>query len=170
VVNLLAAEQNAYFYIAWTIGNILFLVPTAVSTALFAEGSYNEEGLRHNVIKSIKLTTFILGVAVLFILLLSNKLLLLFGEGYSENATHLLWILALSALPMSVNYVYISIKRVEMKMRMGVVSSLFIAVVTLVLSYVLLPRIGIIGAGVAILISQSAAAIILGISILRYTE
>jgi len=74
-----------------------------------------------------------------------DKILLLFGKACSENATRLLQILALSALPLSINYTYFSMKRVEMQMRNVVGLSLLIAVVTLVLSYVLLPQIALVG-------------------------
>ena len=40
VVNLLGAEQNAYFYVAWVIGGLLFAIPAAVSRSLFAEGAH----------------------------------------------------------------------------------------------------------------------------------
>lgn len=41
VVNLLGAEQTAYFFIGWAVASILFVIPLATSFSLFAEGSYN---------------------------------------------------------------------------------------------------------------------------------
>jgi len=49
VVNILGAESNAYFYIGWTVGAILGIIPAAFSTSLFAEGSSEEERLGFNV-------------------------------------------------------------------------------------------------------------------------
>ena len=54
----------------------------------------------------------ILVPVVLLMLLVGDKLLLLFGGLYSENATWLLRILALSALPLSINYIYFSIRAI----------------------------------------------------------
>jgi O-antigen/teichoic acid export membrane protein len=50
-------------------------------------------------------------------------------------------------------------KRVEMQMRIVIILSLFMAVVTLGLSWVLLPRMGITGIGIAWLVSQGMVAI-----------
>jgi len=162
VLNLLGAEQNAYFYIAWTIGNILLMVPVATSLSLFAEGSYNENQLSRQVKQSLKLILLIVVPAIIVIFLLGEKILLLFGTAYSENATKLLWFLALSALPASINYIYFSMKRVEMRMKSVITLTAFIAVATLGLSYVLFPRVGIIGAGIAWLASQIVVALIIG--------
>lgn len=159
VVNLLGAEANAYFYIGWSIGGILSLVPMAISFSLFAEGSHSEEKLKQEVKRSLRLILLILIPAIPIILLLGGKILLLFGKTYAENATKLLWIVALSALPLSLNYIYFSIKRVEMKLKGVVGLSGFIAIATLALAYVLLPQIGILGAGVAWLVSQGIAAL-----------
>ena len=160
VVNILGAEQNAYFYIGWAVGSILFIIPVAASFSLFAEGSYNQEKLDEDVRRSLKLTLLIIIPAIIIIFFLGDKILLLFGTAYSENATRLLQILAISALPLSLNYIYFGVRRVEMKMKSVIAMSVSIAIATLVLSYILLPRIGIIGAGIAWLASQGIAALV----------
>lgn len=167
VINLLGAEPNAYFYIAWAVANILFMVPIATSLSLFAEGSHDEEKLGENFRKSLKLTFFLLIPAIIIIFFLGDKILLLFGRGYSENATKLLQILAISALPLSLNYIYFSVKRVEMKMKSVIALSAFIAVVTLALSILLLPRIGILGAGASYLMAQVIATSIIGFRVFK---
>jgi O-antigen/teichoic acid export membrane protein len=170
VLNLLGAEQTAYFYIAWTIGNILLMVPAATSLSLFAEGSYNEERLAGDVRRSLKLILLILIVAIIIIFALGDRILLLFGAAYSESATKLLWLLALSALPASINYVYFSMKRVEMRMRSVVALTAFTAAATMGLSYVLFPRVGIAGAGIAWLASQIVVALVAGRELWKRTS
>jgi len=162
VVNILGAESNAYFYIGWAISGILFMIPVTTSFSLFAEGSHNEEQLGREIRRSLKLILVILIPAVVIVLLLGDKILLFFGRAYSENATRLLWILALSALPLSINFIYFTMKRVEMDMKSVIGLNAFIAIVTMALSYVLLPRIGIIGAGISWLVAQSITAVIVG--------
>ncbi len=159
VVNILSAEQNAYFYAAWAMAYALFMIPVAISFSLFAEGSHDEKRLGDQVVKSFKLIMAILVPAVIVIILGGGYLLLLFGTEYSENATHLLWILAISALPLSINHIYFGIKRVEMKMKPVVCLSFFTVALALGLSAVLLPRMGIEGGGIAWLISQSIVAV-----------
>ena len=160
VINLLGAEPNAYFYIAWTISSILFGTPLAISLSLFAEGSHDERQLNQDTMRSLKLTTLLLIPIVLILFFAGDKVLLLFGQAYSENAAGLLRVLAVSALPLSLNYIYFSRKRVEMKMKSVIILAAFIAMATLVLSYFLLPRMGILGVGVAWLSSQGIVALI----------
>jgi len=113
VVNLLGAEQNVYFYIAWMLGGILGSIPQATSLSLLAEGSNNRETLTSNVQRSVKIILVLLLPAIVIILLLGDKLLFLFGQTYSQYGTGLLCLMALAALSISVNALYISIKRVK---------------------------------------------------------
>ncbi len=159
VLNILGAELNAYFYIAWSIGNLLGVIPLSISMSLFAEGSYDEQRLYADTWRSLKLTFLIIIPSVILIVIIADKLLLLFGSSYSHSGTTLLRILTLSALPIAINYIYIGKKRVEKKMAVLIKLSVFIAIATLTLSYLLLPRMGIDGAGVAWLGSQGVVAL-----------
>jgi len=159
VVNLLGAEPTAFFYIAWTIATVPGIVSGALSTSLFSEGSHDEEGLGLNARRSLKISFLFLIPLVILILAIADKLLLLFGGPYATNATTLLRILAISALPLAINIIYLAIKRVEKKLRVLVGLTAFAAVVTLGLTYLLLPRMGINGAGIAWLTTQGIIAL-----------
>lgn len=159
VVNTLGAEQNAYFYIAWAAGSLLATIPMATSLSLFAEGAHDEKQLGYDLLRSLKLILILVIPAIVAILAVGDKLLLLFGSDYSRNGTRLLWLLAIAAVPMSVNYSYFSVRRVEKKLKGVLALTIFVAVITLGLSYLLLPRLGILGCGVAWLASQVVAAL-----------
>jgi len=118
----------------------------------------------------LKLVLLLLVPAIILVFLIGDKVLLLFGRAYSENATRLLWILAVSALPQSINYIYFGVKRVQKKMKDVIWLTALIAVCTLVLSWVLLPRMGILGAGIASLISQGIAALLIVYNLWRPTK
>lgn len=167
VVNLLGAEQNAYYYIGWSVASILFAIPSAVSFSLFAEGSHDENKLGVEIMRGLKLLSVILIPAIIVLVIFDDTILAFFGTAYSANATKLLWILIFSAIPLSINYIFYGIKRVEMKMKAVIILAAFIACATLGLSYILLPRMGIMGAGVAWLSSHSAAAVFVVYSLLR---
>jgi len=160
VVNRLGAEPNAYFYIGWATASVLFTIPVAISLSLFAEGSYNQQRLARDISRSLKLMFIILVPTIILIYVLGDKILLLFGRAYSENAIKLLRISAISALPIGINHLYFSIKRIEMKMKSVVGFSIFIAILTLVLSWFLMPRMGIWGAGVAWLSANGLVAVV----------
>jgi O-antigen/teichoic acid export membrane protein len=167
VINLLNAEQNAYFYIAWTIGGILGAFSRAISLSLFAEGSFDNEQLWSNVRRSIKFTLVLLLPAILVLLLVGDKLLLVFGQGYSENGTDLLRLMVISALPVSVNYIYLSMRRVENRLKRVVGLAAFVMATTLTLSYILLPGMGLPGAGIAWLSAHTTAAVVIIVGWLR---
>lgn len=149
VVNLLGPEQNAYFYIAWVIATLLPAIPYSISMSLFAEGSNFEDKLRENVIKSLKFTFLLLAPAIILIVLAGKWLLLAFGQSYSTNALHLLWILAISSFPIAINYIYTSILRVTNRIKELMAIWGFVAITVLVVSYLIMPTTGIISIGYA---------------------
>jgi len=149
VVNILGPEQNAYFYIAWMITTLLLAIPTGVAMSLFAEGSHSEDKFRENVTKSLKFTFLLLVPAVILLVLFGKWLLLAFGQSYSANALHLLWILIISCLPLGINHIYSTILRVTDRIKELVAIWGFIAVGTLLISYLIVPETGIIGIGYA---------------------
>ena len=161
VVNVLGAEQNAYFYIAWMIGIIIATIPTAITTSLFAEGSYDERMLGNQVRRSLKFIFLLLFPVIVLTLLLGAKLLFLFGSAYSQNATTLLWLVTITALPLSINSLYYTVKRVQKKMKSVVILNGFIAAVTLGLSYFLLSQMGVLATGIAWLSANGIVALLI---------
>jgi len=159
VLNVLGAESTAYFYIAWSVGGVCMLISSALSVSLFAEGSYDEGKLGLNIRRSLKLVFLTLVPAVILIVALADVLLLLFGGSYSESGATLLRIVAVTALPWSINLIYLAKLRVEKKLRVIIVLTAFTAVLGLGLAYFLLPRMGISGAGVAWLTTQVIIAL-----------
>ncbi|MFC2009335.1 lipopolysaccharide biosynthesis protein [Chloroflexota bacterium] len=160
VLDFKSAEANAHFYITFTMANVLLAISAMTSMSLFAEGSNVEERLATDLRKSLKLILSLLIPAVLIILLLGDKLLLLFGREYSEEGTHLLWLLALSSIPASINYLYLGISRVEKKLKTIIVITGILALGTLISSYLLLLRLDIFGVGVGWLATQSIVALV----------
>lgn len=167
VVNRLGVEENAYFYIAWQLANVLFAISISISFSLLAEGSHDEEKLGRNTRRSLVFTFAMVLPAVLLILLFGDRILSIFGSVYAENSVGLLRIAALSAIPVSFNQVYFSVKRVEMKMKSVIAVNAFTTVGTLVLSSILLRPMGITGAGVAWLSMHMVAALVVGAMWLR---
>ena len=160
VINILGAETNAYFYIAWIIAQTLFTIPMAVSYSLFAEGSHEEGLLRANTIKSVKLCLLILVPAIVILLILSDKLLLFFGRSYSESGVILLRILALSAIPVTINFICLSVMRVKKNTKGVILASASIACLALGSGYILMTKVGLPGVGVGWITAQTVVAIV----------
>ncbi len=149
IVNLLGAEQNAYFYVTWRIAGLLFAIPGAVSQSLFAEGSHSEGELAANVRRSLRFVFILLVPAVVLLFLLGKWLLLLFGEAYSLSGLTLLWILAISSLLIGINSVYRSILMVEGRIRELVIINGLRAAAVLLGTYLIVPTTEIVGIGYA---------------------
>lgn len=158
VLGILGAETTAYFYIAFTISSMMFMISGAVGMSLFAEGSYEFEKLRTNVIRSMNFMFILLLPLLAIILLFGDKILLLFGKAYSENAFTLLRILALSSIPLVVNELYVGIKRVQKKIKPILYYSILALVLILGVSYLLMPKFGLIGVGIGWLLGQGVIA------------
>jgi len=159
VVNVLGAQQNAYFYIAWMISGLLFAIPFAVSQSLFAEGSHFEDKLKENVTKSLKFTYLLLVPAVIVLILVGKWVLLAFGQSYSASALHLLWVLSVSSLPLALTHIYSGILRVTGRIKELVAIWGFIVLAVLLASYLIMPVTGIIGIGYAWLGAQTIVAV-----------
>ncbi len=169
VINTIGPAANAHFYVAWSVGGLIAMVPMAVSLSVFVHGSYDADQVVRRAMDGAKFTFLVLAPAVGAVFLLGDKILLIFGKAYSEQATSLLWILAAGALPMAVNLLFFSVRRVQQRMGGVILSSVWILLVTVALSILLLPRIGLLGAGVAWLLAQTstAAAILAGLLFAR---
>ena len=147
VLNLLGTESNAYFFIAWRIAELLFAMPWAISQSLFAEGSFSPHTLKENVTRSIKFSLILLVGGTVIFIVAAKWLLLAFGQSYSSNALHLLWLLSLAGLPLGISHVYISVLRVQDRLKELVIVRGCVAIAVPVSSLLVMPHHGIIGVG-----------------------
>ncbi|MEM2727176.1 MAG: oligosaccharide flippase family protein, partial [Archaeoglobaceae archaeon] len=158
VLNLLGAEQNAIYYIAYTIGAFVFIIPSSFGTSLFVEGSYRGP-IRKKTIKSIFGTYALLFPAVLGIIVLGEYLLVFLGKHY-EAGLSLLRIFAVSSLFAPFFSVYSTIKRVQKDLRGLIAMSFLLSALLIFLSFSLMLVYGIIGVGYAWLFSYAFCSII----------
>ncbi len=140
VANLAGPAAAAYFYVASAVGGLVAMIPWAVSASLFAHGSHDEEQLVRYALESGRAILLLLVPAVALILLLGDRVLLLFGRTYSAEGTRLLQFMALATLPLAVNFLFFSVRRVQRRMAPVVATTAWILAATLGLSVVLLPR------------------------------
>jgi len=168
IVNILEVKDAAYFLVAWAITAVTIQIPGAVATSLFAEGSSNQEiEFRSNLKKSVKFIMFLLIPTILFLLIFGDTVLSLFGQTYSEHATRLLGFFMMGCIPLAINQIYFTIKRVQLDVQPLIVVNLLIAVIVISGSYVLMKMIGLIGVGIAWSLGQGTAAVIVSISLLK---
>jgi O-antigen/teichoic acid export membrane protein len=165
IVNLLSGEQNAYFYVAWTIAGLLFSIPLAASQSLFAEGSHFEDRLRINAGRAFRFALVLLVPSIILVVVLAKWLLLLFGSSYSSNGLTLLWILGGSSIFVGINSIYLTILLVRHRIRELLVLRGLTTLVVLVASVLIMPEMGIVGIGYAWLGAQALVSIYVALAI-----
>lgn len=138
---------------------LLFAIPTTISNSLFAEGSRQSTNLARDIKRSLKLVTMLGLPAAALLMVAGDKLLLVFGQQYSQEGIKLLWLLSPSVLPLSLNIIYLAVARVRKSLGEVVAVTSAIVVSTLGLSYILLPSLGILAPGAGWLAGQSLVAL-----------
>jgi O-antigen/teichoic acid export membrane protein len=159
ILNLLGEAEAAKYYIAFAIGNLVLIIPEALGTSLFVEGSHGKS-LRKNVIKAgLGICAFLIP-AVIFLYFFGDILLGLFGKDYVE-AFELLRILALSSFLVAIWSLFVPIQNVRMRVE-SIVKLNFVRFLLLLGScYLFILEFGIVGVGYAWMITYG----ILGLGI-----
>ncbi|MFI5804214.1 polysaccharide biosynthesis C-terminal domain-containing protein [Streptomyces sp. NPDC051561] len=160
VASQVGSADNAYFYITTTIGGTVNLLAINMGASLTVEGAHDPASLARNTRAALKkMAKLMLPVgAVLFVG--APYILRVFGEGYAEAATPLLRWFAVGALLRVVIEVYFAVLRA--RSRTGGLAYLqgVLCVLVLGLTLLLLPRMGLTGAGVAEISSLAVIAAI----------
>ncbi|MEP7161782.1 MAG: MATE family efflux transporter [Dermatophilaceae bacterium] len=116
---LVSPEAGAAFFMAWMIAGLAYIVPSHLSTALFAVGAGRLEELRAKLRVGLATATGLGLIGVPALWLVSDPMLRLFGVYYTEVATTPLRILAVCYFAMIVKYHYIAVTRVEGRLAVG---------------------------------------------------
>lgn len=166
ITNMLAPETSAYYYMAMMIANVLFIIPQATSSSLFAEGSYNEKQLKYLVKKAIKIISLFLIPGIIILIFFGEYGLLLLGEDYSTQGYMLLNLLAISGVFIGINSIFSALLRVKKRIKTLIKINIFYAILILGLSYMFMIKgTSLLGIGYAYLIGQ---AIISGVYLMSW--
>lgn len=155
ILHFCPPEENAYYFFAFSIASILFIVPGSFSTSLYAEGAYKQDQYFLRLRKVIKQTYFVLFPSAALAIIFSGHILSLLGKNYSQNGYLVLSILALSSLFMPINSFYNTTLRIEYRLVELQLITVTITLLILLISVLLLPIMGILGVALAWLISCS---------------
>jgi O-antigen/teichoic acid export membrane protein len=150
----LSARDNAYFYTTWMLAGLFLVIAPAFSQSLFAEGMHRPEEIGVLARSAFKIIGVILVPGLVAILLLGGTLLSGFGHAYSDHAVGLLRLAALASIPDAVTNVYVGVLRVEARLTAAALLNLGVGIGTLIISWFLLPLIGISAVGWAFLAMQ----------------
>lgn len=134
VLHQSGAKNAAYYYMAFTVANMLYTVVYASMQSVLAEGSHNTAALRTHVVTAAKLITALLLPASLVLLFFGGPLLAIFGADYAGGASALLKLLAIGALPIAVYAALTTIFKVMKKLLPVIVMNAVSAAIILALS------------------------------------
>jgi O-antigen/teichoic acid export membrane protein len=113
VAVMLSPEVNASFYVAWLIASSLFIVPTAMTQALYAVSAADVAILAQKIRFTLRMS--FLGVILLgaFGIVAAEFILAFFNPTYALTATDSMRILLVAALPITVRAHYVAIYQVR---------------------------------------------------------
>ena len=111
VTVIISPAANAAFYAAWMLSGFLYLVPTHLSTVLFALAAADPKVIARKLRVSLRLSALI-GLAGMAVLGVGAHLALsLFGPSYAQAATVTLWLLVIGYVPTVFKVHYIAVCR-----------------------------------------------------------
>ncbi|KMS73319.1 membrane protein [Streptomyces viridochromogenes] len=148
-----SAEDNAYFYITATIGGTVNLLAINMGASLTVEGSHDPRRLAANTRAALRRMARIMVPVAAVLFFGAPWILGVFGQGYADAATPLLRWFAVGALLRVVMETYFAVLRAQSRTAgLAWLQGLLCALV-LGLTLLLLPRMGLTGAGVAEIVS-----------------
>jgi aminoglycoside phosphotransferase len=167
VLAMSGATESGYFYIAWTIAYVLYLLSRSLGMSLVTEGARSPQRLYEFALRTLGQCGKIVVPLALLIAALSPVILRFYGEDYADGAAFLLPLLVLSAIPNMVITTFLSAARVQRRMKAVMVVTAAMSISVMGLSVLLLDRYGLTGLGAAWLAAQSFIAIVLLVTELR---
>ena len=159
----LGKSMAAYFYIAWTVASVVMMISYATGSSLLAEGSVDPGKFGGSTAKAMRFMLLLLAAAIVIVFVAGGWVLAWFGSGYEEKAFPLLRLLTVSGIPMAINTIYVTQKRMERNMRPVILIYAFVACFTVGVGYALMDRTDLLGIGIAWLVSNSLVAAVVGV-------
>ncbi|MFF1643341.1 lipopolysaccharide biosynthesis protein [Streptomyces sp. NPDC058246] len=149
VASQVSSADNAYFYITTTIGGTVNLLAINMGASLTVESSHDPARLAANTRAALRRMARIMLPVCGLLFLGAPFILHVFGDGYAHAATPLLRWFAVGALLRVVMETYFAVLRAQSRTSGLAYLQGLLCVLVLGLTVILLPRMGLTGAGVA---------------------
>ncbi|MFE9769027.1 lipopolysaccharide biosynthesis protein [Streptomyces sp. NPDC005808] len=161
VASQVSSADNAYFYITATIGGTVNLLAINMGASLTVEGSHAPARLAANTRAALRRMARIMLPVGALLFLGAPFILRVFGQGYADAATPLLRWFAVGGLLRVVMETYFAVLRAQSRTAGLAWLQGLLCTLVLGLTVVLLPRMGLTGAGIA---EVASLAVIVAIS------
>jgi len=159
VATVVVPGVNAYFYMAWTIGTTVDLLAANMALSLTVEGAYDPVRLAVHGRAALRRILMILVPVAAVIALGAPWILGLFGADYARFGAPVLVLLAIATLPRTLTEMYLGALRAQSRTSVVALVQGVRAALVLGLTLILTRSMGIVGAGVAVLVSQVVVAV-----------
>lgn len=144
----LGPTENAYFYTTFMLASGLFFIAPAIANALFAEGAHNPAGVGREMRQAVRHIVMLAGPAALILIVAGPAILGVFGAAYAEEGETLLLILVGSALFDAGFQLCMAYLRIRGRLREAATATWVTLALTISATWLLLPPLGLEGAGV----------------------
>jgi O-antigen/teichoic acid export membrane protein len=158
VLHYLDPAANAYYYSAWSVSLSARALSVNVTDALIVEASYGQESFSELLQKLARLFAGVLVPTVLCILLGAGLILRMFGSHYAGAGAGVLRYFAIGLIPFTVVTLALALDRVRERFADALLITGVATVTTIGLDVILIPAIGVSGAGLGWLCGQALAA------------
>lgn len=158
IIKHLGSADVAFFSMAWTMANLLYVVPSAAAQSLLAESSHDPLQKSQNVKRTVKLLTAILIPVIVLSVAVAPYLLQIFGAQYAKGSTLIFQIFAVSTIFITISTIRNTVLNIEHRSG-GIVVAQAGALVTIVLSVNFLFKYGLPGVGLSLLLGSVASNI-----------
>ena len=162
-----SAADNAYFYSAWRVAGSLFMLAPAVGMSLFAEGSHDSSEVRAKARSALVVIGAVVVPVSAIAVIGANPILSLFGASYAHHGAGLLRVLTLAGPSDALNNIYVNLLRGPAPAPIRGRAEHRRGALALVLAWILLPPLGIMGAGVAWVAAQLVGTVVVAVDYLR---
>jgi hypothetical protein len=159
VLQQLGPAASAYYYMAHTIAYAAFLITSNVSSALVAEGARSHDRTNALIRAAVRNAGLLVLPTVALGVLFAGPVLRVLGAEYAEQATSLLRLLLVSAIPQVVVGVALAAARLRQEMRTVVITYIALAVTIYGGVWLAIGWWGLNGVGIAYLTSQLLVAV-----------
>jgi O-antigen/teichoic acid export membrane protein len=128
IIDELGARAAGFYYVAFSVANLLNAIAYSTSQALFAEGSHGDMDKRALMRKSARLLAVLTIPTAFLVAVVAPFVLKVFGKEYGTHATTTLAVLALGLLPVSACSWATTLLRVNGQLKALLASSVVYAV------------------------------------------
>jgi O-antigen/teichoic acid export membrane protein len=163
----LGVTETAVFYATFLLANAVLFVAPAISDALFAEGAHHPSRLGHDLRRAARHILTLAGPPALVLLVAGPWLLGLFGSEYADEGDTLLLVLVGSAVFAAGLSLAVAVLRVRGRLGEGALATVAALALAVGSSWLLLPSMGLVGAGVGYAIGQAGGMCLAALFVAR---